>query len=104
MSEMGIVFVLSRWSGGSLGTYGAKLPLGPVLRDAVEARRVRLAADGAPAGADAAARAAAHQAVGAAYVTGFRLAMLAAAGLALAGAFAAGWLVEGKDRGARRGV
>jgi EmrB/QacA subfamily drug resistance transporter len=75
--------------------------LGPALRHAVEARRARLAAAGAPAGVGSAVRLAVHQAVGAAYVAGFRLAMLTAAGLALAGACAAGWLVEGKGRGAQ---
>ncbi len=72
----------------------AALPLPPPAREALDAQRSRLAGADVPADLDDALRAAAQQAIDQSYVAGFRLAMLVAAGLALASAATAWLLIE----------
>jgi EmrB/QacA subfamily drug resistance transporter len=74
----------------------ALLPLPPAAREALAAERRKLAGAELPAGLDAAAQAAARQAIDEAYVAGFRVIMLSAAGLALASALSAWLLIEEK--------
>lgn len=72
----------------------ARLPAG--VADAVYAQRDKLGAIAAPAGAASAAAAQVHDAVRQAFVAGFRAAMLTCAGLALASAASAWWLISGR--------
>jgi hypothetical protein len=76
------------------GLAHAGLPHG--VADAVFARRRQLAAIGAPAGAASAVAARVHAVVGAAFVAGFRAVMFAGAGLAVASALSAWWLISGR--------
>lgn len=71
----------------------APLDLAPETKQAVDAQRENLAAAEIPANTDPATQAALEQAIDTAYVTGFRVIMFFAAGLALASAFSAWWLV-----------
>jgi len=73
----------------------AQLPAG--VAGAVEAQRHKLGAIAPPANAASAVAAQVHDAVGQAFVAGFRAAMLASAGLALAAALSAGWLISGRQ-------
>ena len=72
----------------------AELPSG--VADAVFAQRHRLAAIAAPATAASAVAAQVHAIVGVAFVAGFRAVMLTGAGLALASALSAWWLISGR--------
>jgi EmrB/QacA subfamily drug resistance transporter len=72
----------------------ARLPAG--VADAVVAQHARLGAIVAPAGAAPAVAAQVRDAVGSAFVAGFRAAMLCSAGLALASALSAWWLISGR--------
>ena len=69
--------------------------LPPGIADAVFAQRSKLAAIAPPPNAASAVAAQVHAAVGAAFVAGFRAVMLTAAGLALASALSAAWLISG---------
>ncbi len=75
----------------------AQLPAG--VADAVYAQRAKLGAIAPPAGAASAVAARVHDAVGQAFVAGFRAAMLTSAGLALASALSAWWLISGRKPG-----
>ena len=75
----------------------AGLPAG--VADAVYAQRARLGATAAPAGVAPAVAAQVRDAVGHAFVAGFRAAMLSSAGLALAGALSAWMLISGRQPG-----
>ncbi len=66
------------------------------VADAVEAQRHRLGAIAPPANAASAVAAQVRDAVGQAFVAGFRVAMLTSAGLALAAALSAWWLISGR--------
>jgi EmrB/QacA subfamily drug resistance transporter len=72
----------------------ARLPAG--VADAVYAQRSRLGAIAPPAGAASAVAAQVRDAVGHAFVAGFRAAMLTSAALALASALSAWWLISGR--------
>ena len=72
----------------------AQLPAS--VADAIEAQRHKLGAIAPPAGAASTVAAQVRGAVGQAFVAGFRAAMLASAGLALAGALSAWWLISGR--------
>jgi EmrB/QacA subfamily drug resistance transporter len=72
----------------------AQLPAG--VAEAVEAQRAKLGAIAPPAGAASAVAERVHDAVGRAFVAGFRSVMLACAGLALASALSARWLISGR--------
>ena len=73
---------------------GSKLPHD--VADAVYAQRSKLGAIAPPAGAASAVAAQVRDAVGRAFVAGFRAAMLTSAGLALASALSAWWLISGR--------
>ncbi|MCK9687462.1 MFS transporter [Scleromatobacter humisilvae] len=75
----------------------AQLPAG--VADAVYAQRSKLGAIAAPAGAASAVAAQVRDAVGHAFVAGFRAVMLCSAGLALASALSAWWLISGRKPG-----
>ncbi|HEV2038092.1 MAG TPA: hypothetical protein VGQ96_05735, partial [Candidatus Eremiobacteraceae bacterium] len=71
----------------------AHMAVPPQALAALNAERPRLAAAKAPDFVPAAARATIDDAIARSYVEGFRVAMLLAAGLALAGALCAWWLI-----------
>ncbi len=77
----------------------ANLDLAPEVRAELDTQRDRLAGAEAPEGAGAEAQAAVRNAVDASFVTGFRLVMLVAAGMALASALSAWLLIEDKPAG-----
>jgi EmrB/QacA subfamily drug resistance transporter len=79
----------------------ASLSLPPPALEALDAERGKLAAAAVPDALDDATRAAVQQAVAASYLAGFRLVMLVAAGLAVAGAAGAWLLIQ--DPPARAG-
>ncbi len=87
-----VVFVFN----SALDTQLAKLPIPAAVRQALDAQRSRLAGAQAPASGGPALQHALQQAIGAAYVSGFRVAMLTSAALALAAAGAAALLIAGK--------
>jgi hypothetical protein len=72
------------------------LTVQPETRAAVEAQEHDLAAAEAPAGVDEPTRRSIERAIDDAFITGFRLVMLIAAGMAAASAIAAYALVQGK--------
>ncbi len=72
----------------------AQLPAG--VGDAIYAQRSKLGAIAAPAGTASAVAAQVRDAVGHAFVAGFRTVMLSSAGLALASALSAWWLISGR--------
>ncbi len=72
----------------------ARLPAG--VADAVLAQRAKLGAIAPPAGAAPAVAAQVREAVGSAFVAGFRAVMICSAGLALASALSAWWLISGR--------
>ncbi|MFL6699284.1 MAG: MFS transporter [Vitreoscilla sp.] len=72
----------------------AQLPAG--VADAAWAQRSKLGAIAPPSGAASAVAAQVRDAVGQAFVAGFRAVMLASAGLALASALSAWWLISGR--------
>ncbi len=76
------------------GLAHASLPAG--LADAVYGQRGKLAAIAPPANAASAVAAQVHGLVGAAFVAGFRAVMITAAGLALASALSAWFLIAGR--------
>jgi hypothetical protein len=73
-----------------------QIPLPPEARQAFAAERAELAGAEPPPGASAEARTALDRAVDESFLAGFRLIMLLAAGLALAGALSAAALISGK--------
>jgi EmrB/QacA subfamily drug resistance transporter len=73
-----------------------ELSLPPADRQAVEDQKDDLAAAKAPADLDAATQQEVNDAIDESFLSGFRLAMLIAAGMAVAGALAAGLMIEGK--------
>lgn len=74
----------------------AALHLPPALRDALASQRTRLAGAQIPPGVSPPVHAAIRQAIDTAFVSGFRVAMLTGAAMALASALAAALLIEGK--------
>jgi EmrB/QacA subfamily drug resistance transporter len=79
----------------------ATLDLPPEARQQLEAGKVDLGGAEVPKGLDKATSAAVERAIHEAFVAGFRVAMLIAAGLALASAVVAGIMVEGKGQAVR---
>ena len=73
----------------------------PAARQQLEAEKVDLGGAEVPQGLDGGTATAVERAVDEAFVTSFRIAMLVAAGLALASAVAAGILIEGKGQAVR---
>jgi EmrB/QacA subfamily drug resistance transporter len=74
----------------------AGLGLPPDTQAALAAQRTSLAAVRIPAGLSASAHAAVQHTIATSFISGFRAAMLCGAGLALASAVAAAFLIEGK--------
>jgi EmrB/QacA subfamily drug resistance transporter len=91
------IFVFAAFSTG-LEARTADLNLPPEARQQLEAEEANLGAARAPEGLDAETTAAVETAVDEAFVSGFRIIMFVAAGLALASALAAAVLIEGKGR------
>jgi EmrB/QacA subfamily drug resistance transporter len=89
------IFVFAAFS-ASLDTRVAALDVPPEALRQLEAEKVDLAGAKAPEGLDAATAGAVERAIEEAFVTGFRIAMFVAAGLALVSAVMAGLLIEGK--------
>jgi EmrB/QacA subfamily drug resistance transporter len=85
----------------SLDSHLAHLQLSPSLRHLVDAQRGKLAGIQLPAGGSAEAQAALKRAVGASFVSGFRLGALVCAGLALASALCGWVMIEDKTAGSR---
>jgi EmrB/QacA subfamily drug resistance transporter len=75
----------------------SSVPLSDAARAAIEAQRSHLAAAQLPAGLSPQLQDAAQHALDMAFVDGFRVAMLLAAGLALLSAVAAALLIEGRE-------
>jgi EmrB/QacA subfamily drug resistance transporter len=94
------IFVFVVFSAG-LDARVATLDLPPEARQQLEAGKVDLGGAEVPEGLDEATSAAVERAIHEAFVAGFRVAMLIAAGLALASAVVAGIMVEGKGQAVR---
>jgi EmrB/QacA subfamily drug resistance transporter len=94
IAVLGIVITLAFNS--SLDSHLAHLPLSPAVRHMVNAQRVKLAGIQLPADTTRQLHAALKRAVGESYISGFRLAVLLCAGLALAGALCGWVMIEGK--------
>lgn len=89
------IFALNTFN-SSLDTRLAPLNLDPAAQDALDVEREKLGGATAPATLPEVTRSAVSQAIDEAFVATFRLVMFIAALMALAGAFFAWWLVEGK--------
>ena len=94
------IFVFVVFSAG-LDARVATLDLPPEARQQLEAGKVDLGVAEVPEGLDEATSATVERAIHEAFVAGFRVAMLIAAGLALASAVVAGIMVEGKGQAVR---
>jgi MFS family permease len=94
------IFVFVVFSAG-LDARVATLDLPPEARQQLEAGKADLGGAEVPEGLDEATSAAVERAIHEAFVAGFRVAMLIAAGLALASAVVAGIMVEGKGQAVR---
>lgn len=92
IAALGIV-VLQAFS-AELSARLGDLELDPSTQLAIESRRVELAALEVPSAVEGETRAAVGRAIDAAFVAGFRVAMLVAAALALLSAFFAAWLIK----------
>jgi hypothetical protein len=79
----------------TLDSHLTSLHVDPTVQQAINRQRARLAGIQVPADADTTARAAVIHAIDASFVTGFRVAMFVAAGLALASGLVAALTVEG---------
>src|SRR5918994_189227 len=97
------IFVFTTFS-ASLDARTAELDLPQAARQQVEAEKVDLGGAEVPQGLDGGTATAVERAVDEAFVASFRIAMLVAAGLALASAVAAGILIEGQGQAVRSGV
>jgi EmrB/QacA subfamily drug resistance transporter len=94
IAVMGVL--VSATFGSTLEGRVAAVDAPPALREQVLAQRDRLAGIQIPREAPPGVRAALESAVDQAFVAGFRLVMLVAAGLALASSLVAWWLIEGR--------
>src|SRR5439155_23642355 len=101
IAVLGIVIL--RAFSGELDRRLVQLPITPEVRHAVEEQRVRLAGAELPAGIDDETRVALKNAINESFVSGFRVVMAAAVGLALASALSAFVMIEGIDCEATRG-
>ncbi len=90
IAALGIV-VISAFN-NSLDSHLAHLPLSPLVRHMIDVQRVKLTGIQIPSGTNSQVHAALKLAINESYVSGFRLAALICAGLALAGALC-GWLM-----------
>jgi EmrB/QacA subfamily drug resistance transporter len=92
IAVMGIIMIGT--FGSSLDSRAAALDLAPEVRQELAAERTDLAGAQVPAEVSAATVAEVEQAIKWAFVDGFRVIMLVAAGLALGSALSAAWLIE----------
>ncbi len=92
IAVMGMIMIAA--FGSSLDSRAAALDLAPEVRQELAAERTDLAGAQVPPGVSAETAAALEQAIKWAFVDGFRLIMLVAAGLALGSALSAAWLIE----------
>jgi EmrB/QacA subfamily drug resistance transporter len=93
---LGIFVFLTFSAGLDARIAGLDLPQGP--RQQLEAEKVDLAGAEVPEGLDGETAVAVQTSIDEAFVAGFRIAMLIAAGLAVASAVVAGIMIEGKGR------
>jgi predicted MFS family arabinose efflux permease len=100
----GLGIVVTAIFSSSLDSNLGALHATPAVQHMLDAQRTKLAAARVPAGLPAAAHAALRQAIGAAFLTGFRAVMLTGAGLAALSALAAALLIEDTGRGAEPGL
>jgi EmrB/QacA subfamily drug resistance transporter len=91
------IFVFMTFS-AQLDAQTAELDLPQGARQQLEAEKVDLAGAEVPDGLDGGTAAAVERAIDESFVAGYRVAMLIAAGLALASAVVAGIMIEGKGR------
>jgi EmrB/QacA subfamily drug resistance transporter len=91
------IFVFMTFS-TQLDTETKELGLPQEARQQLEAEKVDLAGAEVPEGLDSGTAAAVQRAIDEAFVAGYRVAMLIAAGLAVASAVVAGIMIEGKGR------
>ena len=89
------IFVVAAFS-SSLTSHLAALNLSPAIQQAINSQSSRLVSIQIPGGLSSATHMLIQQAINEAFVAGFRLAMLIAAGLALLSAVSAAILIEGK--------
>jgi EmrB/QacA subfamily drug resistance transporter len=82
---------------GSLDSRLEALDLPPEARQQLEEEKIQLAAAKVPEGLDNASGTAVERAIDEAFVAGYRVVMLVAAGMALASALSAALLIEGKQ-------
>jgi EmrB/QacA subfamily drug resistance transporter len=94
IAVMGI-FVLGTFN-SSLDSRLANLELPSQVQQTLDEQRVKMAGAEVPAGVSSEVAADIEQAIAESFVTGFRMAMLIAAGLALASALTASAMIEGK--------
>jgi hypothetical protein len=92
IAVMGMIMIAA--FGSSLDSRAAALDLAPDVRQELAAERTDLAGAQVPPGVSEETAAALEQAIKWAFVDGFRLIMLVAAGLALGSALSAAWLIE----------
>jgi EmrB/QacA subfamily drug resistance transporter len=92
IAVMGMIMIAA--FGNSLDGRAAALDLAPEVRQELAAERTDLAGAQVPPGVSDETAAALEQAIKWAFVDGFRLIMLVAAGLALGSALSAAWLIE----------
>jgi EmrB/QacA subfamily drug resistance transporter len=97
------IFVFTTFS-ADLDARTAELDLPQAARQQLEAEKVDLGGAEVPQGLDGGTATAVERVVDEAFVASFRIAMLVAAGLALASAVAAGILIEGQGQAVRSGV
>ncbi len=95
------IFVLNSFNAG-LDSRLAKLELPATARQELDQQRIRLAGAEVPASVGNELKAPVQQAIDESFVDGFRLTMYIAAGLALASALSAWWLVEGKKSSSQK--
>jgi hypothetical protein len=94
VAVMGIL-VLTAFN-SSLDSRLEKLDLAPQVQETLDEERARLGGAEVPDGVDNELRVALEQAIAESFVSGFRLAMWVAAGLALVSALTAALMIEGK--------
>jgi EmrB/QacA subfamily drug resistance transporter len=94
------IFVFLTFS-ATLDTQTASLDLSPQARQQLEIGKVDLGAAQVPEGVSGQVAADVEQAVAESFVAGFRVAMVTAAGLAMASAVASALIIEGKGSAAR---
>jgi MFS family permease len=94
VAVLGVIMFIS--FGSSLDDRLAALNLPPEAKQQLEGEKIQLGAAQAPEGLDAAQSVSVDRAIDEAFVSGYRVVMLVAVAMALASAFSAALLLEGK--------